>query len=313
MENSLPWSGIVTGDAGPYSDDDWSDMFRYLFCFDRTAQGPVANVLNELAVSGVATPITVATGIALADGKFYLNDSAVSVVIPTPAVSTRIDRIVIRKSWAAQTCRITRIEGIEGGGVPALVQNDGVTWDVPLAQISTTTGGVITVTDDREFLWTPMSYLTQIYQRDAPTNGDILVADSSEDGDVKFTDRVRIVMLEPFSFKADEIVQTGDDAGRVGIPTNLDDYDLVYVRAKVKQAPAGGTVTVMIHNIDNAVDMLSTIITIDDGETSSETAAVPPVIDDANDHVDDGDDIRIDVDTANDAEGIQIEMGFRPM
>lgn len=311
-EYSLPWSGTILGDAGPFSDDDWSDIWRYLFTFDRATQGPLPNVLNELEVTGVATPVSVNTGVALADGKYYMNDSAANVVVPSPAVNPRIDRIVIRKSWAAQTCRITRIEGIEGGGAPAITQNDGVTWDVPLAQYSITVGGVITVTDEREFLWTPMSYLTQIYKRDAPTDGDILIADDSEDGDVAFTDRVRNVMLEPFSFKADELLAVGDDAGRVPIPLDLDVYELIYVRAKVKTAPGAGGVTVQLHNIDNAVDMLSTAITIDNGETSSETAAAPPVINAANDDVDDGDDIRIDVDAANDAEGLQVEMGFRP-
>ena len=80
------------------------------------------------------------------------------------------------------------------------------------------------MTDEREFLWSPMSYLTQIYKRDAPTDGDILVADDAEDGGVKYAARVRIVIHEPFSFKADELLAVGDDAGRVPIPANLDNY-----------------------------------------------------------------------------------------
>jgi len=74
------------------------------------------------------------------------------VVIPSPTVSTRIDRIVLRKSWVAQTVRITRIEGIEGGGAPALTQTDGTTWDIPLYQVSITTGGNITLTDERVYI-----------------------------------------------------------------------------------------------------------------------------------------------------------------
>lgn len=150
-ETSLPWSGTTTGDAGPYSDDTWSDMYRKLFMPDRTLQGVIDNYANELEVTGATSPLSINTGAALVDGKFYENDSSGSVVVPSPAVSTRIDRIVLRKSWSAQTVRITRIEGVEGGGVPALTQNDGTTWDIPLYQASITTGGVITLTDERYF------------------------------------------------------------------------------------------------------------------------------------------------------------------
>jgi hypothetical protein len=151
-EDSLPWGGITTGDAGPYSDDNWSDAWGLFFQNLRASQGVLDTYLNELIVTGAATPIEVATGAGVVDGKLYTNSAIVQINIPTPAVSTRIDRIVLRKSWAAQTVRITRIAGAEGGIAPALVQIDGTTWDVPLAQVSITTGGVITITDERENL-----------------------------------------------------------------------------------------------------------------------------------------------------------------
>jgi len=152
-EFSIPWSGTVVGDAGPYSDDDWSDIWRKLFTNDRTTEGVFKNYENELEITGAVSPISVNTGAAFDDGKFYENDSAASIVIPTPAVDPRIDRIVIRKSWVAQECRLTRIEGVEGGGAPAITQNDGTTWDVPLYQLSIATiTGAITLTDERTFI-----------------------------------------------------------------------------------------------------------------------------------------------------------------
>jgi len=151
-EISLPWSGTVTGDAGPYSDDNWSDMYRKLFTNDRTDEGVLKNYANQLEITGATSPISVNTGAAFVDGKFYENDAAASVVVPSPTVSTRIDRIVLRKGWVAQTVRITRIEGIEGGGAPALTQNDGTTWDIPLYLVTITTGGAITLTDQREYI-----------------------------------------------------------------------------------------------------------------------------------------------------------------
>lgn len=156
-EISLPWGGTVTGDAGPYSDDNWSDTWRELFTNDPTTQGYIAGYLNELEVTGVATPIEVDTGAGIVDGKFYRNSVVVQISIPTPSVSTRIDLIVLRKSWSAQITRITRIAGAEGGVAPTPVQVDGTTWDIPLAEASVTTGGVITVTDRRVACETPLS------------------------------------------------------------------------------------------------------------------------------------------------------------
>ena len=152
-EKSLMWSGTLTGDAGAYSDDDWSDMFRKMFLYDRTTQGIFKNLDNALEVTGVASPVSMASGGALVDGKFYENTAALGVAVSTPAASTRIDRLVLRKNWAAQTVRATLIAGVEGGAAPAITQTDGTTWDIKLAQISIVTGGTITVTDERDFLY----------------------------------------------------------------------------------------------------------------------------------------------------------------
>ena len=157
-ETSAPWNGTATGDASiaPYdSSTEWAAYWRALSTADAVPTnlgGVIAGALNELAVTGTATPVSVASGRALAHGTWYESSAAVTVAIPTPGAATRIDRIVLRKDWAAQTVRITRIAGVEGGGAPALVQIAATTWDTPLAQASITIGAVITVTDEREFL-----------------------------------------------------------------------------------------------------------------------------------------------------------------
>lgn len=158
-ERSYPWGGTVIGDAtlAPYSDDEWSDLWSLMFQQDRTSQGVLFNWLNELAVSGTATPVLVASGAALVDGKLYESDGAIAVAIPTPSGATRIDRIVLRKDWALQTVRVTRIAGVEGGGAPSVTQTDGITWDISLATVSITTGGAITVTDARTFNYSRIS------------------------------------------------------------------------------------------------------------------------------------------------------------
>lgn len=134
-------------------------MLRQLFTTTLANEGVLFGVLNALAVSGTSSPVSVASGAAVVYGYPYTNDASTTVAIATPTTATRIDRIVLRASWAAQTVRITRIAGTEGSGsAPAMTQTAGTTWDIPLATVSITTGGVITVTDARVYAKTPAAY-----------------------------------------------------------------------------------------------------------------------------------------------------------
>lgn len=164
-ETSFYWADEAVGDGSlsPYDNDEFSDIWRVLFQRDRTTQGYIEGHLNELIVTNPsANNIEMDTGAALVDGKYYTTDdeAVTTASIATPAVATRIDRVVLRKSWAAQTVRFTIITGVEGAGVPAITQTDGVTWDVPIAQVSITTGAVITITDERSAARTPLAEST---------------------------------------------------------------------------------------------------------------------------------------------------------
>lgn len=159
-EISYYWSNEAIGDGveSPYSDDEFSDIWRKLFVEDRTTQGVLRGYANELEVTNPAgTTIRVATGAGMVDGKFYETDAVVDNAIAAPAVATRKDRVVLQKSWAAQTVRVAILTGVEGGGVPALTQTDGVTWEIPLATITITTGSAITITDERAWIVSPLS------------------------------------------------------------------------------------------------------------------------------------------------------------
>lgn len=156
-EASYFWTTSGTGDggAGGYTGANLFEIFRSLFTGGQATNkgGVAADFGGGLAASGTSSPVAVADGFALVYGIPYANSAAVNVAIPTPAAATRIDRIVLRASYAAQTVRITRIAGVEGSGVaPNMTQSAGVTWDIPLATVSITTGGVVTVTDAREWL-----------------------------------------------------------------------------------------------------------------------------------------------------------------
>lgn len=155
-ETSILWATNGTGDGtgSGYTADNLFQLYRALFAgvTGTDLAGVAPDYLNKLAVTGSSSPLSVDTGAALVYGVPYFNSAAVSVAVPTPASATRIDRIVLRASWSAQTVRVTRVAGTEGAGAPNLTQSQGVTWDMPLAQVSITTGGVITITDEREFL-----------------------------------------------------------------------------------------------------------------------------------------------------------------
>ena len=156
-ELSRPWSGIVTGDAGPYSDDQWTDAWKTVGGPVIASQGAFRDQLNEFlaTIAGAVSPVTIATGRAMVNGIWYESNTTVDIAIPTPGANPRVDRIVLRADWAAQTVRLTRVAGAEGATPvpPALVQNDGVTWDLPLWQVFITVGAALSHwRDERSFI-----------------------------------------------------------------------------------------------------------------------------------------------------------------
>jgi hypothetical protein len=101
------------------------------------------------------------------------------------------------------------------------------------------------------------------------------------------------------------------------IPSSLNDLYLSGVSgevgAHVYTAGTTGTTTVMLYNETDSVDMLSTGITIDTGETDSSTAAAAPVVDTSNNQVSTADVIRFDIDTIQTgtaANGLEVRMQF---
>lgn len=253
-ETSYPWGGTTVGDAtlAPYSDDVWSDLWRLLFTPAPATQG-VIPYLNNLAVTGTASPLVVSTGAGMVDGKVYICDGALAVAIPTPAGATRIDRIVLRKDWAAQTVRVTVISGAEGGGAPSLVQIDGTTWDIPLAQASITTGGAITVTDERVYLSSPGSASGQplsIESSIAPFSGRAAAAKEQIESSGAGTDKPVIWQLRFDDTTIEARQWNGYMRGTPGI-----------LKLKISYRMAGA-------NTSKNVKFVAAIAAISDGDTS---------------------------------------------
>ena len=103
----------------------------------------------------------------------------------------------------------------------------------------------------------------------------------------------------------------GNGITHVTIPSPLNTRKLQNAEAHVYTVGTGGSITtVQLHNLTDAVDMLSTAITIDLNEKDSSTAATPHVIG-ASNTVATGDVIRIDVDAvATNTLGLEIRMVF---
>jgi len=89
---------------------------------------------------------------------------------------------------------------------------------------------------------------------------------------------------------------SGNDAARFRVPAKLNGLNLTAVAASRKSGT--GELNIMIRNVTDAVDMLSTALTVDTAETDSLTAATAAVINGSYDDVATGDQIAIDVDGA---------------
>ena len=105
---------------------------------------------------------------------------------------------------------------------------------------------------------------------------------------------------------------TGDGKVIFLIPQELNGYNLVGANAFVTTVSSSGTPTVQIRNVTDAVDMLSTRITIDANEYTSYTAAAAAVVNATYDDVATGDRLAVDVDVAGTgAKGLGIVLTFQ--
>lgn len=147
-----------------------------------------------------------------------------------------------------------------------------------------------------------------VAQTDTGTSTTDFVTPDALAGSYAGTKTVQITLVDYATDTA-----TGDGKGYIRIPSALDGMNLVGVHAEVIIAGTTGTTDIQIYNFTDSVDMLSTKITIDSGETGSDTAATPAVINTSNDGVSENDRIRIDVDAVSTtpAQGLIVTLEFR--
>jgi hypothetical protein len=144
-------TGGTSGDQQvSYTQAQWSTASKILSaCIG--FEGVASNYLNELACTYTgANTVAMNTGGALVDGKWYLNDASQNITIPSASAgTTRVDRIVLRASWAGYTVAPTVITGTVSA--PAITQTSGTTYDILMYRASVTDAGVVTLTDERTF------------------------------------------------------------------------------------------------------------------------------------------------------------------
>lgn len=105
------------------------------------------------------------------------------------------------------------------------------------------------------------------------------------------------VVLHIKIFTDTTTVAAGDGARYFFVTKDLAGLTLLDAQAGV--TTAGGALSIMVRNVTQGNDMLSTAITIDSGEETSYTAATSSVVNKPFAKVDRGDKIAIDVDTAS--------------
>jgi hypothetical protein len=145
-ESSIFWGGTTIGDHGNYDDDTFSDFLRKVFTVDRTTQGIIQDYLNELAVTNPSgATIRVATGGAIVDGKPYENTANVDFTVSAPGGGLNYYTVILRKDFSAQTVRLDML-GPSAVAFPTMTQTDGTVWEISLANVSITSGGVVALT-----------------------------------------------------------------------------------------------------------------------------------------------------------------------
>jgi hypothetical protein len=120
---------------------------------------------------------------------------------------------------------------------------------------------------------------------------------------------VSIMVVDP-----DTDCAIGDGKAYLPIPPKLNGYDLFYTHGQITgDNGTTGTMDIQIRNVTDSVDMLSTKLTIDSAEDSSDTAATSYVVNASNDGVASYDLLAIDIDAIHTtpAKGLIITLGFR--
>lgn len=200
---SLPWNGTTVGDAGPYSDSEWWEIYKYLAGAHDANTGVLIGSgtapdtgLSVNAQSPTTNIVEVTPGAAMVQGTFYKNDATETIqVSANGSGNARIDTIILRKDIAAQTVRLAILTGTPAATpIPPTLTQNLVTYEIPVADIAVASGFVSITQADI----TPRRYFANaadgVYLLDILNNsgdslqtGDVVVWDTTANRAVKTT------------------------------------------------------------------------------------------------------------------------------
>jgi len=302
----------------------------------QTHRPPLRGVL-EAYVS-----VTAATYTGKAGDRVIGVNRAGAVTITLPTAEVRKGRVYTVKdeSGAAATNNITvdteGSETIDGSATDVLSDNygaktyysDGSNWfTVPLLSVSSHTlashsakahsdlTGIGTDDHHAEAHTTPAASTTAAGHAELATTAETNTGTDTgrvvtPDGLAGSVHGEKVVQMVVFDFATD--VATGDGKFYFHVPNTLNGMNLVAVHAEVITAGTTGTTDIQIANATQVADILSTKLTIDSGETGSDTAAAA-VINAAEDDMQTNDVLRVDVDAVSTTapKGLIITLTFR--
>ena len=245
-------SGFWTTNAGgsghqqaSYTQAQWSTAASIMAACSGF-EGVAPGFLNELAcTANGANTVAVATGGAMVDGKWYVNDASKDVTIPSAVGggNTRIDRIVLRCDWSGYQVTITRIAGTDAASptAPAITQTTGTTYDIQLCRVLVNTAGTVTVTDERTWAATGANGL----QADAVTTAK--VADNAITT-AKIANRTRNLWIGAGAMHSGNATReaVGANVGLLAWASNANDDASVFGSVAMPEDVVAGNVTVKL-------------------------------------------------------------------
>lgn len=152
-QGSIPWGGTTVGDAGPYSADQWAEVWSAVFTSDATEEGVIPVNGLELACSYPGGNIVrVGAGRAIVAGRFYANTADVDLAIAFPGSGSNFYTVVLRADITAQTVRLD-ILGPDVSSPPAVTQNV-TTFEIEIYTVEAQSGMSCIITDKRVYCQT---------------------------------------------------------------------------------------------------------------------------------------------------------------